>query len=139
MFLVHSPQAHLTMNTLTVPGVVALLTIPWWCWIFLRLWSVVQNGYFLHMPRFYLCLNLIAVGLLYYLAQYEPEQQLQSALAWTHLPVVSSFKVLNSAGMISWCYIIMVRRYTRFHISYTIDHILMGVMLVAIATSLVLY
>jgi hypothetical protein len=127
------------MAHLTVPALAALLTIPWWCWYFHRVWRIVRNGYFMQMPRFYMSLHLYGIGLLYYFAQYEPEQQIQTALAWTQLPLTSWLKTLISPGLISLGYIVTVRRYTRFTISYKIDAILFGVMLAAILTSLILY
>ena len=127
------------MNNLIIGTLMVLVSIPWWTSYFVRLFQVVYRGHFGRMPNLYICLNPYGMGLLYYLCSYELEQQVQTSLAFTHLPVASIVKILISAGIVSYGYILMVRRYTRFTITRKVDPLLIGFTGLTILLNLVLY
>ncbi|MEQ8676375.1 MAG: hypothetical protein RLP44_33050 [Aggregatilineales bacterium] len=91
------------------------------------------------MPRLYLWLMLFNVGIIYYLHNYKLEAHLQSYFDSTGLPVVTITKVLLSSGFITYGYLVVIRKYTRFDIPRTIDGIMISYLMLMVISCVVGY
>lgn len=124
---------------MTIGTLIVLVSIPWWILYFVRLFYVVQRGHFTRMPNLYMYFNAFGLGALYYLCSYEIEQRLQQYLLFTHQPFVSIIKIMTGAGLVTYGYILMVRRYTRFTVTRKVDMVIIGFMGLTIILNLILY
>ncbi|MEQ8677145.1 MAG: hypothetical protein RLP44_08730 [Aggregatilineales bacterium] len=115
------------------------ISFLWWLLYFTRLYNVVSNSNIFKMPRFYLWLMVFNMGIIYYLHNYKLEAQLQSYFVDTGLPVVTITKVLLSSGFITYGYLVVIRKYTRFDIPKTIDGIMIAYLMLMIVFCVVGY